>query len=300
MEIVVVIWQVPLIWTSLEYDRRSNNVDPDDILYTTNAGDLKAVEEAIRIRDRVGRGKVTLLTAGPPQVESSLRECLSMGADAAIHIRSQTLDNHDTYGLCLILALAVKDMTYDLILCGEESLDRFGCVVYPGPHIAETLELPQITGVTSIEIEGKAQGVLAHRKIEHGDREIVRCPLPCLLAVDKAINEPRYPTFPNSIGAIRKDIHVLDAASLGYDTVGLDAFGHYENTVRFSPPTARVKKGLVIDTSLSATERMKIIQAGGLSVRDNRQELLIGEPDKQADEIISILIRRGFIRKLSK
>ena len=297
MDIVVITGQVPATDVAIEYDRWLNGVDPNDILYTASRYDLQVVEEAIRIRDSQGKGMVTLVGIGPPRVEAALRMYLSMGADAAVHICDRSLENSDAYGLSLALSRAIKDMKYNLILCGAESVDGSGCAVFIGSYIAEILGLPHVSGVTKIELQTGELGLVVHRKIEKGDRQVIRCPLPCLLAVELGINEPRYPTFPDSLASLRKDIRVLDIVSLGLKSTEIGLVSCFTKVVRASPPRGRVKRGLVINTSLTPAERMKLVMSGGLSTK-SKQTLLTGESNKLAEEIVSILVGQGIIREL--
>lgn len=290
VEIVVVVGQVPATGISIEYDRRLNSVDPDDILYIPSRCDMQAVEEAIRIRDSQGEGTITLIAIGPQRVEAALRAYLSMGADVAIHICDWSLENSDAYGLSLALSDAIRSIKYDLILCSE-LVDDSGCTIFLAPYIAEMLGLPQVSGVTKVELQAKKKKVIVHRKIEGGERELILAPLPCLLGVEEGINEPRYPTFPDSLASIRKGIQVVDLTSLRLKASQVGSYGSFVKVVRFSPPRGRIKKGLSIDTKLSAAERMKIIKSGELSSRSG--QFLTGEPNKLAEEIALILERQG-------
>lgn len=300
MDIVVIVGQVPATDMEIQYDRWLKGVDPNDILYTVSRYDLLAVEEAIRIRDRQKKGTVTLLGIGPKRVEAALRTYLSMGADAAVHICDRSLENLDAYSLAVVLSQAVKGMKYDLILCGAESVDDSGCAFFLGPYVAELLGLPQVSGVAKVELQDSGQGLVVHRKIERGDRQVIRCLLPCLLTVETGINEPRYPTFPASLAAMTKKIQVLDLASLGLKDTEVSHAGSLAKVVGFSPPRRRVKKGLVIDTKLSAAERMKIAMGGGQAAKSDKQTLLSGEVSKLAEDIVSVLVHQGIIRKGSK
>jgi len=296
MDILVIVGQVPATDMEIQYDRWLNAVDPDDIVYTTSRYDLQAVEEALRIRDIQKKGSVTLLSIGLPRVEAALRMYLSMGADKAIHVCDRSIENYDAYGLSLVLSQAIKGMKYDLILCGMESVVS-GCAFFLGPYLAEMLGLPQVSGITRIELQDEGY-LVVHRKVERGDRQVVLCPLPCLLTVETGINEPRYPTFPNSLAGITKKIQSLDITSLGFRDTEASERGSFIRVIGFSPPTGRIKKGLVIDTQLSATERMKMTMAGGLPTKSGKQTLLTGEPRKLAEQMVSILVNQGIIQRI--
>ena len=296
MEIIVIVGEAPAKNLPVEYDPYLAGVDPDDIVYTTASGDLEAVEEAIRVREKQGKGRVTLVGLGPKGFEAALRKYLALGADAAVHIRDDALEGAGIHDIALTLARAIGDMKYDLILCGDSWADEFGSAVYLAPYLAEMLGVPGISGVTRIELPSGGD-VLVHRKMERGDRRILRCPLPCLLGLEQGVNEPRYASFPDALLSLTREIQFLDAGSLLIDEMGKS--GHPFEFAGYSPPRKRVKKGLVIDTGLSAAERMKLVRSGGLAVKDNRR-LLEGEPAKLAGEIASILESIGVIRKKDK
>ncbi len=294
MEILVIVGEVPATDMEIQCDRWLNAVDPDDIVYTTSRYDLQAVEEALRIRDSQKKGTVALLSIGLPRVEATLRMYLSLGADKAIHICDRSIENYDAYGLSLVLSQAIKGMKYDLILCGMESAGS-GCAFFLGPYVAEMLGLPQVSGITKIELQDEGH-LVVHRKVERGDRQVVRCPLPCLLTVETGINEPRYPTFPDSLAGITKKIQLLDVTSPGLRDTEVSRRGSFVKMVGFSPPTSRIKKRLVIDTKLSAAGRMKMTMVGGLPTKSGKQTLLTGEPRKLAEQMVSILANQGIHR----
>ncbi len=296
MEIIVIVGQAPAANLPVEYDPYLAGVDPDDIVYTASPGDLQAVEEAIRIRESQGEGNVTLVTAGPERFEATLRRYLALGADAAIHVCDARLEKASTCDIALAFARVIRGTGYDLILGGSEWTDEFGSIVYLAPYLAELLNLPNVPGVTRIEVPADGHEVIVEQKMERGDRRILRCPLPCLLAVEQGINEPRYATLPDVISSLTREIRVWDLAALGLEKEELAQSDSLVQAIRYSPPRARVKKGLVIDTKLPAAERMKLVRSGGLSSRDNRQ-LLTGEAGKLAEELVSILTSRGIIRR---
>jgi len=183
MEIIVIVGQAPASNLPVEYDQHLGGVDPDDVVYTASSVNLQAVEEAIRIREIRGKGRITLVTCGPKRFETTLREYLSLGADGAVHICDASLEKSDIYAISLAIAQAIKKIKYDLIICGEW-VDEFGSSVYLAPYIAQILNLPSVSGVTKIEVPDSSREVVVQQKMPWGDRQILRCPLPCLLAVE--------------------------------------------------------------------------------------------------------------------
>ena len=145
MQIIIIIRHIPLTDPLNEYDPTLGRIDPQDIVYGNSIYNLQAVEEAIRIREQFGGG-VNVIGIGPSWIDGMLRECLAMGADAAFHICDRLLDDSDAYGLSLAISRSIKSLEYDLILCGAEAVDDFGCTILLGPYVAEMLGLPHVPG----------------------------------------------------------------------------------------------------------------------------------------------------------
>ena len=295
MDILVIVGQAPATEMEIQFDRALNRIDPDDILFTTNSYDTSAVEAAVSIREHDKTGKITLISIGPPQAASIIREYLSLGGDNAVHIVESHLENYDTFKLAAVLAQVTRNIIYDLILCGGESVDASGMTGLPGPYIAEMLGIPHVSDVTKIMRESGRQGLIVHRKLEKGDRQVLGCPLPCLLTVEAGDCEPPYPSLPDSLAALKKEIRTIDISSPEFENVVQSV--PLVSTVSFSPPVRRVKKGLVIDTKLTAAERLKMVMSGGLAAKSSKQTMLTGEPEKLAADIVSVLVSQGIIKK---
>jgi electron transfer flavoprotein beta subunit len=232
MEIVVCIKQVPDT-TDVKIDPKTNTLMREGVASIINPFDMYAVEEGIRIKEKKG-GKVTVLTMGPPQAESALREAISMGADSAILLSDKAFAGSDTWATSYTLAMALKKIAaYSLIICGKQASD--GDTAQVGPGISAHLDLPQITYVRKIE-EITDDHIVAERLLEEGT-EIIKAPLPCLLTVVKEINEPRIPSLKGKLAAKRAQITVWKSGDLGCDgsNVGLD--GSPTKVVKiFNPP----------------------------------------------------------------
>ena len=124
--------------------------------------DKNALEEAVRIREKLG-GEIITLTVGPEDAKSTIREALAIGADKAYIVSDPSFEGSDTLATSLILAEAVKKLgAFDLILCGEASIDSFSAQV--GPRLADRLNLPLVTYVRKLSLEGDV--VMAERTWE--------------------------------------------------------------------------------------------------------------------------------------
>jgi electron transfer flavoprotein beta subunit len=173
--------------------------------------DKNALEEAIRLREKLGDAEILTVTVSSEDAKAVLREALAMGADKAYIVNDPNVKDVDTSGTALVLAEAIRKIgEYGLVLCGETSLDSFSGLV--GSRLAELLDLPQITSVKKMSIEGDA--VMAERTLENAN-ETVRAKLPCLVSVTREINQPRIPSLMNIMKASKKEIVSWTVADLG-------------------------------------------------------------------------------------
>ena len=166
--------------------------------------DKNALEEALKIKEKHG-GKITILTVGAPDAKEKIKELLAMGADEGILITSP--DKNDYFVVSNILAGAIKKIgEYDIVLCGEASIDLFSGQM--GPRIAELLNIPQITYVQTVTVE--KDKVVSERNL--ADKVVtIESPFPALLTVTKEINEPRLPSLMQILAAANKPIHEWSA-----------------------------------------------------------------------------------------
>ncbi len=164
--------------------------------------DKNALEEAIRIKEKNPGTEVFTLTVSPEEAKPVLREALAIGADKAYCVVDPALQAADTFGTAYVLAeMAKKIGEFDLILCGDSSLDSFSGLV--GSRIAELLNLPLMTSVGKISVEGDA--LLAERSLEDAV-ETCKAKLPALLSVTREINQPRIPSLMMIMKASKKEI----------------------------------------------------------------------------------------------
>jgi electron transfer flavoprotein beta subunit len=242
----------------------------DNFFYTLNLHDKAALEEAIRVKESVDDLKVTVITVGPPRADDALRSCLTMGADKAIRIWNSDCDGISPYLTSVVLAKVIETLPYLMIFCGFLSMDTQDG--YIGSAIAESLNLPQVSGITRFEPSLPKKEVIVHRRLEKGGREIIRCPLPAVFMVDRDLNEPRYASLPTFLSGLKKDIILLDPFALDIN------FRTYKPTVKLielSPPKPRTKRGSSLKiASLSPQERLKAIMTGVM--KEKKRQFDIG------------------------
>lgn len=169
--------------------------------------DKNAMEEAIKIKDKNG-GKITVLTVGPADAKERIKELLAMGADEGILVSLP--EKYDYHVISTLLAEAIKKIgDYDIVLCGEASIDMFSGQT--GPRIAGLLNIPQITYAQSVTAE--KDKVTAERNM--GDQAVTtESTYPVLITVTKESNEPRLPSLMQILGAANKPIQDWAADSL--------------------------------------------------------------------------------------
>ena len=173
--------------------------------------DQIAVEAALRVRDALGEGTITILSLGPDSARDVIKTGLAMGADEGVHLNDPSLFDGDGYSTALALTAAIQRIgAVDLVLCGRQATDwDFGVT---GLAIAELLGVPSISITKSVGVlDGKVQ---AERVL--GDAfETVEVPLPAVVSVSNELGEPRYPRLPQIMAAARKQVTVWTAADLG-------------------------------------------------------------------------------------
>ncbi|TCL64786.1 electron transfer flavoprotein beta subunit [Hydrogenispora ethanolica] len=212
MKIVVCVKQVPET-TEVKINPETNTLVREGVASIINPFDMYAVEEAIRIKEKLG-GTVTVLSMGPPQAAESLRELIGMGADDAILLSDRAFAGSDTLATAHALAKGIAKIgEVGLILCGKQAID--GDTAQVGPEIAENLGIPHLTYVKKVN-EIAADHLIAERMNEEG-YERVQIPLPALITVVKEINEPRLPSLKGMMRAKKAVITTWTAAMIDAD-----------------------------------------------------------------------------------
>ena len=201
MKIAVCIKQVP----TREWQPRLNDqktwIREQDVSYEMNEPDAYALEEALRLREKHS-GEVVVCSAGPPRVQTVIREALARGADRAIHVEHDSLGAADAFVLADALAAAMKDEKFDLVLTGLQSDDQGHGQT--GVILAERLGIPSSTIIMEVQVENNALRV--KRELEGGWFQWIAMPLPALLTIQSGINQLRYATLKGIMAAKKKEI----------------------------------------------------------------------------------------------
>jgi electron transfer flavoprotein beta subunit len=260
MKIVVCIKQVPATESKLQVTTDGADVNRSGLSFVINPYDEFALEEALQIKERLGTGEVTVLSMRPhadQKPEEALRTCLAMGADKAVLLSDQAFDGGDAYTTALVLAAALRRLSFDLLLCGKQAVDDDGSTV--GIQVAELLGLPHVAVVNKLEINTGARTILAHRQIE-GGIELVEAPLPALITCQKGLNEPRYPSLPGIMKAKQKPLEIVTRETLGLPVETIGSAGVKQRVVRLElPPTRPAGRIIEGDAATAVKELVRLL-----------------------------------------
>ena len=232
MKIAVCVKQVPDATVHKRIDPATKRLDRsgDEAL---NPTDLNAVEEALRIKEAQG-GEVVLISLGPEKAVDSLRKALAMGADKAVLVSDEGAAGSDLLGTSRALAGALEREGADLVLFGQSSGDGDGAVLWSA--VAERLRRPVVSQVASLTVE--ADSVTGKRQTEHG-YDVISAPLPAIVAVSDAINEPRYPSLKGIMGAKTKPQETVSLGDVGVDLSTAGEAGSKTVVLDLGPPPSR-------------------------------------------------------------
>ncbi len=240
MKIVVCVKYVPDTAIKVKIAPSGNEVDLADISFVVNPYDEFAVEEALKIKEKVG-GEVVVVGAGSEQATAGLRTCLAMGADSAILIKDPSLEKADSFIIGTVLARVCRNLNPDLILFGKHAIGVDNAQV--PAVVAEQLNLPQASVVTKLDIQDKK--FRAERDIE-GAHEIVEGSLPAVITAQKGLNVPRYASLKGIMAAKKKQIAIQDLNSLGLSADDLKPrLSVLQITLPPSRPPGKILKGEV-------------------------------------------------------
>jgi electron transfer flavoprotein beta subunit len=217
MNIVVLVKQVPDSGSSRNLDPADNTVARAAADNVINEMDEYAIEEALTVKEAQG-GEVTVLSVGPDSATDAIRKALSMGADKAVHVVDDAIHGSDALQTSAVLAAALQQLEYDLVLCGAEATDSQMSVM--PALLSERLGIPQLSGARKLTVDGST--VKVERQTD-GGYWALEASLPAIVSTWDTINEPRYPSFKGIMAAKKKPVETKSLADLGIDAsaVGL-------------------------------------------------------------------------------
>jgi electron transfer flavoprotein beta subunit len=208
MKIAVCIKQVPTREWQPRLTEDKKYIREQDATWELNEPDAYALEEALRLREAHG-GEVVVCAAGPIRVATVIKEALARGADRAIHIEHEALGSADAAAIADLLAAAMRDEGFELVLTGLQSDDQGHAQT--GVALAALLGLPHATIIMDVKVDGGR--VRVKRELEGGWFQWVELATPAVLTIQSGINQLRYATLKGIMAAKKKEIRKIAPAA---------------------------------------------------------------------------------------
>jgi electron transfer flavoprotein beta subunit len=212
-----------------------------------NAFDANAVEEALRLKEATGEGEIVLISMGPAKASDALRKALAMGADRAVHVSDEAAAGSDLVATSYALAKALEREGADLILFGQQAGDSDGAVLWAA--VADHLRLPVVSQAAEVT---HADGKLTVKRQTEFGYDVIEAPLPAVVAVSDAINEPRYPSLKGIMGAKSKPQETLSLSDLGVEGDRAGEQGSRTEVYALNDPPARADSKKIDDDGNAA------------------------------------------------
>lgn len=281
MKILVFAKQIPEV-SEIRFDPETNRIIRENVPLKINSFDRKAVEEAIRIKERVG-AEVIVASMGPPQAKEILNDCLKMGADRGCLITDRKFAGSDTLATAKILSAMVKGVSPDLVLTGKYSLD--GETAQVPPEISVFSGYSFKSSIEKIEVSEDGKSVTASHENEAGI-EKMKIPLPAVLSVSEKINRARAydPETPDRFG----DIEEYNAEKLGIDFTG----GEYSPTVVTGTRAMESRRSVkMLPMNDGIYQKVLDIMENERAKNQEVPELSLSEAEENADSILGIVFK---------
>ena len=250
MKIAVCMKEVPDSAAPRRLDPSTHRLDRS-VEGTLNDFDTHALEEALRVKDGAADTEVVVVSMGPEKAAESLRKALAMGADRLLLVSDEGAAGSDLLATAAVLAKALERESPDLVLLGQQAGDSDGAVLWAA--LAERMRLPMISQAASLELAGgKAR---SKRQTEYG-YDVLEAPLPAVVAVSDAINEPRYPSLKGIMGAKKKPMETVSLADLGVDAGEVGEAGSRTTVVGTGDPPPRGETQRIEDEGGDSAEKI--------------------------------------------
>ena len=242
MRILCCVKRVPITGGKMVLTADGQALETKHLGFTISPHEECAVEEAVRIG-----GEVVVLTLGPAEAEEQLRDCMAIGADRGILLKTNGEEWDAQATAAAIVDVIRGEEPFDLILFGNESADAAGYQV--GIRVAHALGLPVVTGLKKIEM---GDGSVRCERDVGGARDVYEAPLPAVLTVLEGLNLPRYPSVPGRLRAKSKPLAVVEPSPR---TVGLEK-------LRLRVPEGQGKQAEVLE---DAAQVVAVLQSIGVA-----------------------------------
>jgi len=199
-----------------------------------NPFDTHAVEEALRLKAETGEGEVVLVSLGSAKAQDALRKALAMGADRAVLVTDDAAAGSDLVATSRVLAQALARESADLVLFGQQGNDSDGAVL--SAAVADRLRLPMVSQAAEVT---HADGSLRVKRQTEFGYDVIEAPLPAVVAVSDAINDPRYPSLKGIMGAKSKPQETLSLQDVDVPAEAAGESGSKTEVLELKTPPSR-------------------------------------------------------------
>merc|ERR1712151_551175 len=191
-------------------------VDLSNVKHSMNPFCEIAVEEGLRLKEKGKLKELIAVTCGGDKAKDTLLTALAMGADRAIHIKTNMRTDQELQPLAVakLLAKVVEKEEPNIVLLGKQAIDDDSNQT--GSILAGLMDWPQASSASSVEVTEDKASVSVAKEVDSGIQD-VKMPLPAVITADLRLNEPRYATLPNMMKAKKKKMDVVEATSYGVD-----------------------------------------------------------------------------------
>jgi electron transfer flavoprotein beta subunit len=249
MNIYVCIKQVPDTEANLIV-KEGTTVNEADIKWIIGPYDEYALEEALKLKEKISGSTVTIITLGPQRVESAIRSGLAMGAEKATHIETDKIPDHKTIAKALANGIK-KEGEFGVIFMGKQAIDDDSYLTHL--YLGEYLEIPTVTNVIAFDYnEGK---VTIEREIDEGAREKIEMEAPCIIGATKGLNTPRYASLMGIMKAKKIPVNKLTLEDLG-----VNASYKIKTEKLFAPPEKPQGKVIEGEIEDSVKELVRLLK----------------------------------------
>ncbi len=213
-----------------------------------NHFDANAVEEALRLKGDSDT-EVVVVSLGPAKAADSLRKALAMGADRAVLVSDDAAAGSDLVATSKVLAKALERENADLVLFGQQASDADGAVLWAA--VAERLHRPVVSQVAELKLQ---DGSLRLKRQTEFGYDVIEAPLPAVIAVSDAINEPRYPSLKGIMSAKKKPFDTLSLADIDVDAGDAGEAGSKTEVLALGEPPSRGDARKIEDDGTAAQQ----------------------------------------------
>ncbi|MGD2038152.1 MAG: hypothetical protein PVH28_09730 [Desulfobacterales bacterium] len=292
MDALVLVKEITDTNVWIEIDPITLQPDPKDLVFEANCSDLAALGAAVNLMRTRGSGSVTAILLGPRRSKKALRRCLDYGADRAIHLVYEKIEDLESHQVAGILSQSIQrlDLPHDFIFAGHEGSASGWANGYIGIQVAAMMGLPYLSRVSGVAWETASNALIATCMEDFGTRTTWKCRPPLALIMHPETRPPEHPSLAVSLEALNTRVEQVDLMALDLEPSRIKRRIRHLGTSR---PRPRPRKVFTPDSSLSAAERIRSIMGGGL--KQKRSEFLEGSPEELAANIVDFLIEKKLL-----